>query len=422
MASSVDIKFPDWSQGLFKPARFKVAHGGRGSGKSWAYARALILASLQGCERILCVREVQKSIKDSVHRLLSDQIAEMGLSSYFDILETAIRSKTGSEILFCGLSSVTADSIKSYEGVTKVWAEEAQNITKRSWDILIPTIRKEDSEIWITFNPSLDTDDTWVRFVANTPPNSWVRQVNYNDNPWFPKVLEQERLHCEATNAEDYKNIWEGKCRSAIEGAIYAGEIGDIVSDGRICNVPYDPKLKVHAVWDLGWNDAMSIIIVQRGLADIRVIDYIEDSHKTLDQYVATLKNMQYNWGYDFLPHDARHKDFKTGKSAEEIVKSMGRNVKITPSMSVEAGIKAARMELRRCYFDKSKTARLVECAKRYRRQINQSTGEAGSPVHDEFSHGADCLRYMAINIEAMSNEDERIAPKVSFYVTDAGY
>lgn len=423
MSPSLDIRFPKWSEGLFTPNRYKTAWGGRGSGKSWAYARALILAALNGGERILCVREVQKSIKDSVHRLLSDQIESMGLSSYFDILETAIRSKTGSEILFCGLSSVTADSIKSYEGVTKVWAEEAQNITKRSWDILIPTIRKEGSEIWITFNPQLETDETWQRFVANAPPNSWVRRVNYDDNPWFPSVLEQERQHAQATmRAEDYRNIWEGVCRSAVEGAIYADEVAESVAAGRITNVAYDPKLKVHAVWDLGWADDMAIVIVQRGISELRVIDYIEDSHKTLDHYVSKLKAMDYNWGFDFLPHDGRTRDFKTGKSSEEILKALGRNVKITPNIGVEQGIKALRMELKRTYFDKTKTERLVECLRRYRRQVNLSTGEPGSPIHDEFSHGADAMRYVAVNAESMTNEDAPIAPRVSFYVAPSGY
>ena len=422
MSASVDVRFPEWSQGLFMPARFKVAHGGRGSGKSWAFARALILAALKGGERILCTREVQKNIKDSVHRLLSDQIEEMGLSPYFDILDTAIRSKTGSEILFAGLSNVTADGIKSYEGVTKVWCEEAQSITKRSWEILIPTIRREGSEIWVTFNPNLDTDETWQRFVANPPPDSWVRQVNWSDNPWFPKVLEQEREHCRIVSPDDYANIWEGKCRAAVAGAIFGQEVTDAVAQGRVCNVPYDPSLKVHAIWDLGWNDAMSIIIAQRGVADIRVIDYIEDSHKTLDYYAATLNAMPYNWGFDFLPHDGRHKDFKTGKSTEDLLKGFGRKVKITPSVSVEEGIRTARMEFKRTYFDKSKAARLVECLKRYRRSVNSATNEPGSPVHDEYSHGADCFRYLSINAPSMINVEERIAPQVSFFTAPSGY
>jgi len=195
--------------------------------------------------RVLCTREVQRSIKDSVHRLLSDQIAAMGLGSFFEILETEIRGKNGSSFNFSGLSNQTSESIKSFEGVDVCWCEEAQNISKKSWDTLIPTIRKADSEIWISFNPGMDTDETYLRFVASPPPDAEVHQINYHDNPWFPDVLEKERLHCKMTNAEDYKQIWDGKCRTTIDGAIYADEFGEAVRTGRITNVPYDPKLKV---------------------------------------------------------------------------------------------------------------------------------------------------------------------------------
>lgn len=407
------IEFPDKLEFLFSPARYKVAHGGRGSGKSWGYARALLVMGAEQKLRILCVREVQKSIKDSVHKLLGDQIEAMGLGSFYEVLETVIRGRNGTEFTFSGLSSQTADSIKSFEGCDVVWAEEAQSISKRSWDILTPTIRKPDSEIWITFNPNLDTDETFVRFVVSPPPGAVVVQMNYHDNPWFPKVLEQERLHCQISNAEDYANIWEGKCRTAIAGAIYAHEIAASLTEGRVCNTPYDPTLKVHTVWDLGWNDSMTIALVQRVRSEIRVIEYIEDSHKTLDHYAALLNGKALNWGYDFLPHDGRTKDFKTGKSAEEILKRFGRKVKITPSMSVEDGIKAARLMFHQVYFDKTKNQRLIECLKRYRRSINQQTNEPGSPLHDEFSHGADVFRYLAINADSMINEDMNRMPNI---------
>lgn len=403
-----NAEFPKKLEFLFRPYRFKISYGGRGSGKSWSFARALLIQAAGKPLRVLCTREVQKSIKDSVHRLLSDQIEALGLGHFYTVLETEIRGANGSSFMFSGLSSQTVESIKSFEGIDKVWVEEAQNVSKKSWDVLIPTIRKEDSEIWVSFNPELDTDETYVRFVVSPPPSSKVVQVNYCDNPWFPEVLEQERIHCQLTNKEDYAQIWEGKCRSAVSGAIYAHEIGDAVRAGRICNVPYDPKLKVHTVWDLGWNDSMSISLVQRVRSEIRVIEYIEDSHKTLDWYVAGLNQKRMNFGIDWLPHDGRTKDFKTGKSAEEILKSFGRKVKITPNISIESGIKAARMMFAQVYFDKTKTARLVECLKRYRRSINQATNEPGAPVHDEFSHGADDFRYLAVVADQLTNEEER--------------
>ncbi len=405
------IRFPKKLEFLFSPYRYKVAHGGRGSGKSWSFARALLVQGTQQKLRIGCFREVQKSIKDSVHRLLSDQIQSMGLGAFYEVLETEIRGKNGTNFLFSGLSSQTVESIKSFEGLDIAWCEEAQSIRKRSWDVLTPTIRKPNSEIWISFNPELDTDETYTRFVLEPPPNSFVAAVNYNDNEWFPEVLEQERLHCQATNKEDYGQIWEGQCRLAVSGAIYAREVSEAIIGGRVCNVPYDPTLKVHTIWDLGWNDSMSIILVQRLRSEIRIIDYIEDDHKTLDWYATELQNKRLNWGYDYLPHDGATKDFKTGKSTAELLKAFGRKVKMTPNIGIENGIKAARMMFSQVYFDKVKTVRLVECLKRYRRAISLATNEAGAPVHDEFSHGADDFRYLALNADGLKNECDEYVP-----------
>jgi phage terminase large subunit len=134
------------------------------------------------------------------------------------------------------------------------------------------------------------------------------------------------------------------------------------------------------------------------------VVDDIEDSHKKLSDYVEMLKAKPYNWGNDWLPHDGFAKDYKTGKSADEMLRAMGRSVSRTPNMDVEGGIKAAREVFERVWFDKDKTARLVECLKRYRRNIGQKTGEAGAPLHDEFSHGADAFRYLAVCADQLKN------------------
>lgn len=401
----MEAQFPDKLAFLFEPFRYKVAHGGRGSGKSWSFARALLIQGAQEPLRIGCFREVQKSIKDSVHKLLSDQIQALGLGWFYEVLETTIRGKNGSEFVFAGLAAHTVDSIKSYEGLDRAWIEEGQSVSKRSWDVLIPTIRKSRSEIWVSLNPELETDETYQRFIANPPPNSAVVQVNYTDNPWFNEELDAERIHCQRTAPKDYDNIWLGKCKPAVSGAIYYDEVAGAEEAGRICGVPYDPLLKVHVVFDLGWNDAMAISLVQKSVSEIRVIEYIEDSHKTLDHYSALLKGKNLNWGKVYLPHDGRNKDFKTGKSAQEIMQALGWEVAITPNMSVEDGIRLTRMTFPRIYFDKAKTDRLIQCAKRYRRSINQQTNEPGAPLHDEWSHGADNLRYIAVNAEAMTNE-----------------
>lgn len=402
----MQVDFPEKLGFLFEPSRYKVAYGGRGSAKSWSFARALLVKGKSKKYRILCAREVQKSIKDSVHKLLSDQIQVMGMGDFYEVIENAIRGKNGTEFAFAGLASHTVESIKSFEGVDIVWIEEAQVVTKRSWDVLIPTIRKDDSEIWVSYNPELDTDETHQRFAINPPPDALIAKVNWDDNPWFPPVLEKERQHCKLTNPKDYANIWEGECKPAVSGAIYYDEISLSQEEGRICNVPYDPTLKVQIVFDLGWNDAMAISLVQKHASELRLIEYYEDSHKTLDHYSAWLREKNMNWGKMYLPHDGRTRDFKTGKSAEEIMQSFGWDVAITPNMGIEDGIRLTRMTFNRIYFDKNKCERLIQCAKRYRRSINQQTQEPGAPLHDEWSHGSDNLRYICVNAEAMSNEE----------------
>lgn len=404
-----------------RDARYKVAYGGRGSGKSWSLARGLLLKAMQSPKRILCAREIQRSIKDSVHRLLSDQIEEMGLGGAFQITDTEIRGYNGSLILFSGLQGHTVESIKSYEGVDIVWIEEAQTISKKSMQILTPTIRKPGSEIWLSLNPRIDTDYIWLEYVLNPPENSVVIEVNYPDNPYFPEVLEQERQHAELSmSKEDYENIWLGKPKATIEGAIYAGEVDALIRGKRVRAVPYDPSLKVHTIWDLGFNDATAILLVQKVASEVRVIQYIEDSHKPLDYYAAMLKDMGLNWGKDWLPHDGHAKTLAAGgQSVARILKRLGRTVsgQPIPNIPVETGIKVARMLFPRVYIDAEYGARLVECLKRYRRAKPSTTGEDGSPVHDEYSHGADAWRYLALSVDMMSNEEERESETVRDWV-----
>jgi phage terminase large subunit len=416
-------KFPKKLQPLFTPKRYKVAHGGRGSAKSWGFARGLLIQAFQRPLRILCTREIQKSIKQSVHRLLADQIEAMGLSAFYEVLETEIRGRNGSLFIFAGLSDQTAESIKSYEGVDICWVEEAQAVTRRSLDILIPTIRKEGSEIWFSFNPELDTDEVFARFVLDTPENAVVIEMNWRDNPWFPEVLDQERqeflrqVELGKRSRDDYENIWEGKCRAAVEGAIYHHEIVAAKQGKRLRNVPYDPLLKVHTIWDLGWNDCMSILLVQKQASEIRVIRYIEDSHRTYESYVNELNELKYRWGKDYLPHDGKAKSAESGRSPREILKALGRPVywPCVPSISVEDGIKAARQMFPRVYFDETNAGQLFNRLSRYRRRINQQTQQPEGPRHDENSHGSDGFRMLAVIEPELTNDEDWQAPVMTF-------
>jgi phage terminase large subunit len=392
---------------LLSPKRYKVLYGGRGSGKSWSVARALVhLATIKPI-RVLCARETQKSIQESVHRLIKDQIGALGVEHLFDVQETKIVGVNGSDFAFAGVRQQGVANLKSFEAVDIAWVEEAQVVTKRSWDVLIPTIRKPGSEIWITFNPELEDDETYKRFVTDgkEDPDMWVCEVNYSDNPWHGDELEKERVKMLARDPIGYKTTWEGQCRPAVEGAIYANEIGNVVETGRIRAVPYDPMLKVHTVWDLGWNDSTSIICVQRAGAEVRIIDYIEGDHRTLADYAQDIKARGWNRGTDWLPHDGNAKSLQTGKSPKEVLGNLDCNPEIVDNLEVEQGIHAARLMFPRCYFDKDKTAPLTNALKRYRRQQNQVTGAFGAPLHDDNSHPADAFRYLAVVVDKLGNE-----------------
>lgn len=223
---------PPWSAVFDAPSRYKVAYGGRGSGKSWEFARRLLRIGSEKCVRVLCARELQISIRDSVHRLLSDQVHALGLSDHYEIGQKAIVGVNGTEFIFKGLRH-NATEIKSTEGVDICWVEEAQAVSEDSWRVLIPTIRSPGSEIWVTFNPDQPTDPTYKRFILNTPETAIIRRVNYGDNPWFPMELEREREHTERTDPDAYANVWLGECRAYSSAQVLAGkwEIG--VFDGK---------------------------------------------------------------------------------------------------------------------------------------------------------------------------------------------
>lgn len=398
------------------------------SSKSWSFIRALLLKGISTKLRIMCAREFQRSIKDSVHKLLSDQIVQLGIESKYQVLDQEIRGSNGSEFIFVGLSDQTVDTIKSYEGIDICFIEEGQTISERSWKILMPTIRKDGSEIWVVFNPDLESDPTYQRFVANPAPDSIVVKMNWRDNPFFNEVMEAERQDCLKRFPNDYPNVWEGECRPAVEGAIFFSEVAQMEREGRICNVPHDPMLKSHIVFDLGFNDEMSVAIIQKHSSEIRIIKYIEDTQRTLASYSAELKELKYNWGKVWLPFsDGFSKDFKTGHGANQVLRALGWNVAKKEEVSqsdVEEGIRQCRLVFPRFYVDQNNCGQLVECWKRYRRHINKQTMTAGAPRHDAYSHGGDCTRYIATNIDQMTNDigEKRPMPRViSYGVQDAG-
>jgi phage terminase large subunit len=402
-------EFPVKLQGLFQKSRYKVLYGGRGGAKSWGIARALLILGAKNPIRILCAREFQTSIRDSVHKLLCDQIESLGLLGFYEITQASIRGRNGTEFSFVGLKN-NVSNIKSYEGVDICWVEEAQTTSRLSWNILIPTIRKEGSEIWISFNPELETDETYQRFVAKAPEDCITMRVNWSDNPWFPETLRLEKDSLKERDEEAYNQVWEGLCRQTVDGAIFAKEMQQAEKEGRITRVPYDATKPVHAVFDLGWSDSTAIWFLQFVGMETRLIRYIEDSQKTISYYLATMQTFGYVYDTIYLPHDAENKTLAAaGRSIDDIVRAAGYKTNILPRVPILDSINAARTIFPNCWFDREHAADGLACLRHYRYEVDPETGQfSRNPLHDHYSHGADAFRYIALMIKEPTKRKKR--------------
>ena len=408
-------EFPQKLQCLFVPekARYRTIYGGRGGGKSHSVAKALLVKGAMATLRILCAREFQTSIRDSVHKLLCDQIELLGLSTFYEITQNSIRGKNGTEFFFVGLKNNIAN-VKSVEGVDICWCEEAQTISRFSWNTLIPTIRKEDSEIWITFNPELETDETYQRFILNPPENSVVAKVNWSDNPWFPETLRLEKDSLRARDPEAYNTVWEGLCRQTVDGAIFAKEMQMAELDGRITKVPYDATKPVHAIFDLGWSDATAVWFLQFVGMENRLVRYFETNQETMTSILNKMQGFGYLYDTLWLPHDAENKTLAgNGRSIEEIVRNLGYKTRIVPKVPIVDSINAARTIFSNCYFDRENCHQGLEALRHYRYEVDPETGMfSKTPLHDQYSHGADAFRYIGLMISE-PKKSVRKAPQI---------
>jgi phage terminase large subunit len=400
-AAIANAEFPIKLEGLFKKSRYKVCLGGRGGAKSWGISRALLILGAKNPLRILCAREFMTSMRDSVHKLLCDQIEALGLSTFYEITQASIRGKNGTEFSFVGLKNNIAN-VKSYEGVSICWVEEAQSVSRLSWNVLIPTIRAEGSEIWVSFNPELETDETYQRFVVNPPEDCITMRVNWYDNPWFPDTLRMEKDALKQRDEEAYNQVWEGLCRQTVDGAIFAKEMQQAEKDGRITRVPYDATKPVHAVFDLGWSDSTAIWFLQFVGMETRLIRYLEGSQQTMSYYLATMQTFGYVYDTIWLPHDAENKTLAAaGRSIDDIVRGAGYKTQILPRVPIVDSINAARTIFPTCWFDREHAADGITCLRHYRYDVDPDTKQfSRSPRHDHYSHGADAFRYIALMIK----------------------
>jgi phage terminase large subunit len=411
-AREITAEFPEKLQFLFEPCRYKVAYGGRDGVKSWSFARALLLIGAQRPIRVLCARETQQSIRESVHQLLSEQVKRLGLEEFYRILEYTIKAPNGTEFIFAGLRNLTVEQIKSFESIDIVWVEEAQGVLRRSWQVLIPTIRKPGSEIWVSFNPELATDDTYLRWVISPPPQAKVVMTSYHDNAWLSKESADEIEYLRRVDPDTFQHVYEGATRSTVENAIYKAEIQRAELEGRITRVPYEPSKPVDTYWDLGYADMVSIWFAQAVGFEYRIIDYEEDTHKALDHYVSILQGKGYTLGTFVLPWDGGVANLGTGRSIRELLAQKGFKVRVLPQMRVADGINAVRTIFHQCWFDGERCADGLSGLRRYQWGEVPPNGVAHrEPLHDAASHPADALRALAMHIRTPEMARKPVGP-----------
>lgn len=409
----VNITIPEAFKELFQPKRFKVYYGGRGSAKSWSYAMALLVMGMEKKRRYLCARELQGSINDSVHKLLSDIINKYNLNSFYDVQKATIKGKNGTEFIFKGLKH-NATEIKSTEGVDVCWVEEAEKVSQNSWEILIPTIRKAGSEVWVSFNPKRPTDPTYVNFVANADDDMLVKKVSWRDNPFFPEVLELERQRLFKSDLKAYNHVWEGEFDERHFGGIYATYIEEARNQDRITNVPYKDGVPVITAWDLGKSDATVIWFCQVVGFQPRIIDYYANSQKDLAHYAKIIRSKPYEYGEHYLPHDAGHERLGMGGSISSQLYDMGIENTIIKVNSVASRIEQGRDLIKTAWFDKDKCQDGLFALTNYQYEWDENKGRfKDKPLHDWASDPADAFGYLA---QALARDEPQSTPDPNAY------
>lgn len=431
LAPPAAANFPAKASPLFRPAHYKVMHGGRGGGKSWAAARALLILANRKKLFILCAREIQRSISESVYKLLIDQIDALGMAHLYDVKSNSITHlETGSRFVFAGVrNNITA--IKSMESVDICWLEEAEKVSGHSWSVLLPTIRRDPpfgpfgrgSEVWIVFNPELDSDFTYKFWVLDPPkpvyryeiingdwmsgleeiaslkPETVLMEMNYRDNEWFSETLRRQMLDMRRRDYEDYLTIFEGKVRRIVKGAIFAREIEKAMTDKRIGpHVVLDRSKPVDIAVDLGRADMTVLWFVQQVGMEHRFIDYYGNFGFDWSHYLEQIQSRKYLIGRIYLPHDAKAKGIAAKKSVYQQTQDLYPNpgqVLVVPVTSKKANdINATRLLFPRMCFNEMACSDGLHALAHYRYEVDPEDARdvSNEPLHDWASHTADSL------------------------------
>lgn len=412
-ARVIDIPTARVFQPLLAPARYKGAWGGRGSGKSHFFAEMLIDDSMY--ERGLlsvCVREIQKSLKESSKRLIENKLSEMrlGEADGFKVFKEVIQTPGDGVITFQGLQDHTAESIKSLEGFKRAWMEEAQTISANSLMLLRPTIRAPGSEIWASWNARRKSDpvDALLR-GDDLPTGAVVVQANWRDNPWFTEELEQERQDCLRMEPDQYDHIWEGGYVTIASGAYFAKDLTVAKNEGRIGRVAADPLLSLRVFCDLGGTgakaDAFAIWVAQFVGKEIRIVDHYEAQGQPLATHINWLRERGYTPGKAsiWLPHDGETNDRIHDVSFESGFRAAQYDVTVIPNQGKGAAklrIEAARRLFPSMWFNASTTEGGREALGWYHEKKDDVRNIGLGPDHDWSSHSADAFGLMAVAYE----------------------
>ena len=405
------IKLPPKLIPVFKgEARYRGAYGGRGSAKTRSFAK---MAAIHGARcaqagitgQILCAREYMNSLSDSSFAEVKTAIkSDEFLNAVYECGERFIRTKDRLvEFTFAGLRH-NIDSIKSKSRILLCWVDEAEPVSEIAWQKLIPTVREEGSEIWVTWNPESNRSATHKRFRESPPEGARIVEMNYRDNPKFPKVLDDERLRDKAKRPDSYEHIWEGGFIQAHEGAYYASLLAGARRDGRIGRVQPDPLMQIRAFWDIGGtgakSDATAIWVAQFVGREIRVLDYYEDQGQPLATQTNWLRESGYANAFCVLPHDGGTNDRIYDVSYESALRDAGFEVEVIPNQG--KGAAAKRIEEGRrlfpsIWFNEETTHPGIDALGWYHEKRDEDRQIGLGPNHDWSSHGADAFGLMCV-------------------------
>lgn len=399
----LEIEIPKEFKVLFeldKDLRHIVLYGGRASGKSTSVALSLLILGMNKKLRILCTREVQNSIADSVHKLLSDLISKYKLNTW-EVQKDIIKNKqTGSEIFFKGLHN-NSQSIKSIEGIDIVWIEEAQSVSADSINTLVPTIRKAGSRLIWTFNRLTENDPVWELIVKKADDRTFVQKINSDAiESLLSKEIIEEREKMRLDNPEMFEHVWLGEPMTSKTGSVFGKQLAQARSDGRITKVPYDASTGVYTAWDLGIGDSTVIWFFQTVGNEIHFIDHYEGSNEDLGHYISYIQNKPYQYTTHFLPHDSKARELQTGMTRVEFFNNHGiYNIEVLRPTNFSLGQDdidlVARPKFSLCWFDEEKCQRGLECLRAYHYEYdNKNKLLRNKPEHDWSSHSSSAFIY----------------------------